>query len=339
MAVLLEKIMSRITHSLFTGVVVVLLVTGCYPPGESPSEIAGQLKEIREVLAGPDGPRIKYMLSRIYYRTDSGDNIADPFRIIDGQFVNLVPQFNQIFDEEPTPSNPYAAEINQWVFVKGKTIQASTDVGAIVQPKGHELSFRNVTVRNYPFSLSDGGMLVAVAKYKGLITYQSILGANLTVRSFDYGDSVPDATINLVKQEIERGDGRPIFPRAKRSQPQEYLASEPEKPKPELGADSFKHPIPYQDLLADPRFVRPLAIVPIISAEEDARRRAAAGDRTRQAEANTIAFLRKRIADGSIDAARDLANRYRKGWGVEVDKEEADKLNHLADVREAQQAQ
>jgi TPR repeat protein len=66
------------------------------------------------------------------------------------------------------------------------------------------------------------------------------------------------------------------------------------------------------------------------AAEADKKRRA---KETEDAEVRVVEFLRQRVADGSADAAHDLAARHETGKGVPADAKEARRLYALAAER------
>ena len=264
------------------------------------------INEIAEAISWRSNYPFSNTGGRILYDIKDEREIADPFRFVDGRFTNLVPKFQEIEGNPDSIFNVDSSLNGLWVLIKGRVLQANSGLGLLITAVSPANGIRNVILNRYPLPLVDGDRIVCIARYSGVTNYTSVKNSTLTVKVYDYGTPLPEEIAWHFALEMLEMSHRATLEKL------EYLNRQ-------AGLPTGK----------------PLR--PLTSSRDLSVQKAAMEKRQQEAQANAIAFLRKRIADGSIEAARDLANRYRKGLGVEVDEAEADRLSHWADVQEAQQ--
>ena len=304
--------MRPLIHTLFShaGLVMAIgaMAIGQRLAADAPAEMdmAAVEKEVRKAVEWRTNYPFAWNLRSLTIYSPKGPDLAEPFRFIDGKFTNLVSEFERIANGTEYTANPEIISPGNWSHISGTVIQAGSSLGLLVLLNDQVSNGKIAALKNYPFPVVDKDAINCVARYAGITNYVTVNNSVSTIRAFDFGTPLPE--------ELSRKIGLDILDLTTR----------------QLEINQKNRPI------LSPTIPRGKTLpVAQVSLEELERRKLAAEKRQKEAQANAIAFLRKRIADGSIEAARDLAERYRKGQGVEIDEEEAKKLTRWADAQEA----
>lgn len=93
---------------------------------------------------------------------------------------------------------------NGWKTFSGKVLQVEND-GVLMQSYG----FGNIFIANYPSGVVDDQQITGLAHESGMYSYQSVMGATLTVKKLDYGiavqptEEIRQSAINAIQSQIK----------------------------------------------------------------------------------------------------------------------------------------